>query len=102
MTALRPDLIDAAADDRATVPNGAALRLILSAVSRRRSLAHGELHVGKKHCALGCLWADTPGLILFTSLVDEVAAFNDLTPRATPRARWKRMMKWLRKRVADL
>lgn len=98
MSALRPECNPSSG---AALSNRYALRLILGAVCRRRSLAHGALDVGSKHCALGCFWEDHPDVTLYTSLVDEVATFNDLTPRATPKKRWKRMVTWLRRRMEE-
>jgi hypothetical protein len=96
MSALRPECRSSTGE---SLPTEYALRLVLAEVSRRRSLAHGALDVGDKHCAMGCFWADHPGVSVNTHLLDKVATFNDLTPKATPKARWKRMMQWLRKRV---
>jgi len=51
---------------------------------------------------MGCFFADHPNISVSTYLLDEVATFNDLTPRAMPKTRWKRMMRWLRMKVREL
>ena len=99
MSALRPECRPATGD---ALARDLTLRLVLSSVSRRRSLAHGALHDGSKHCAMGCFFADNPNTAVYVSVLDEIATFNDLTPRATPKQRWRRMMRWLRERVEAL
>jgi hypothetical protein len=99
MSALRPECRNS---QRPGLGYAETIRLVLAAVSRRRSLAHGMLHDDTKHCAMGCFWEDHPNVAVYTHAVDKVASFNDLTPKATPKARWKRMVKWLRKEVASL
>lgn len=75
-----------------------AIYLIRDAVARRRGLIHGRLSDGKgRHCAIGCFWADNPGITLHSALIDEVAAVNDsVPPTATPKERWKKVQSWLR------
>lgn len=93
-TPLRPECTDAPSGT--SISRERALLLIRAAVARRRSLIHGSLHLEDKHCALGCFWEDNPGTALEASLVNEISAMNDATPRATPKQRWKRMYRWLR------
>jgi hypothetical protein len=46
---------------------------------------------------MGAFWADNPGAIVHTALIDEVAAVNDSIPRnATAQQRWKKVNSWLR------
>lgn len=100
MSTLRPECVTSYYGR--ALSRAAVLGFLLESVSRRRSLAHGALHVGDKHCAMGCFWADYPNSIVESSVIDEVAAVNDLMPRSTPKNRWKRVMKWLRGEVAAL
>jgi len=86
------------------LPDDTALFLIRDAVTRRGSLIYGILDDGKgEHCAIGAFWADNPGRILHSSLIDEVAAVNDSVPRtATPHERWKKVNEWLRWKIKVL
>lgn len=86
------------------IPDDTALYLIREAVLRRRVLIRGVLHDGRgRHCALGAFWEDNPGAILYTRLVDEVAAVNDALPNsATPQERWKKVSGWLRWKIKVL
>lgn len=88
--------------NRPALPYDTALYLIRDAVARRGALAYGKLHDGDLHCALGTFWTDHPKAVLATTLVDEVAAVNDLKDGETPRQRWERMRKWLRWKVRVL
>lgn len=80
------------------LPDDTALYLIRESVARRRSLIHGRLHDGEgHHCAIGCFFTDHPGVTLYSTLIDEVAAVNDsMPPSATPHQRWKKVNSWLR------
>jgi hypothetical protein len=86
------------------VPDDTALFLIRDAVARQRELIHGKLHDGRgHHCAIGCFWAENPGLSLHDNLIDEVAAVNDsLGPDACAKDRWKKVNEWLRWKVRVL
>jgi hypothetical protein len=101
MSSLRPECKDsrepALADDT-------ALFLIRDSVAKRRSLIRGRLHDGRGgHCAIGCFWADNPGVTLNTALIEEVAAVNDsVPPGALPSVRWKKVNEWLRWKVKAL
>lgn len=97
MTSLRPECSTYRGSNPA-LPNDTALFLIRDAVMKRRTLIYGRLHDGKGgHCAMGAFWADHPGAILDSELIDEVAAVNDSLPRtATPQQRWKKVSGWLR------
>ena len=100
---LRPEC-HAARNDESAIPNDTALFLIRDAVARRRGLIRGRLHDGKgHHCALGCFWEDNPKAVVYSSLIDEVAAVNDSLPySATPKERWKKVNEWLRFKIATL
>lgn len=70
---------------------------ILCAVRDQPGLAHGHLHTAKgQHCAIGSLWKANPKVALPITLIDEVAAVNDASPKATARARKARVLKWLK------
>jgi len=52
---------------------------------------------------MGAFWADNPGTVLHSNLIDEVAAVNDsVPPSATPHERWKKVNSWLRFKIASL
>ncbi len=84
------------------LPDDTALFLIRDAVARRRTLIHGRLHRGNRHCAIGAFWTDNPHITLHTALVDEVAAVNDSVPNATQQQRWKKVNGWLRWKIKTM
>ncbi len=98
MTELRPDCTTYYGKTRA-LPTDTAMFLIRDAVARRRSLIHGQLHRGNRHCALGAFWEDNPELVLTSTLIDEVAAVNDSMPNASQHQRWKKVNEWLRWKI---
>lgn len=102
MTRLRPECTDA--PGKPAIPNDTALFLIRDAVARRRGLIHGRLHNGKGgHCAMGAFWDDNPNAVVYSDLIDEVAAVNDsVPPTATAKERWKKVDKWLRWKIKVL
>ena len=71
--------------------------MIYNAIRNRKGLIHGRLdgNLGE-HCALGSYFSTNRKCSLPNSIIDEVAAVNDMTPRATTRIRKLRVMKWLR------
>ena len=102
MSKLRPELAQASNDEKA-LPNDTALFLIRDSVRTRSKLIYGQLHKQGEHCALGAFWQDHPGMVLNTSLVDEVAAVNDsVPPSATSHQRWKKVNEWLRFKIASI
>lgn len=97
MSKLRPECGNSS---KPALPNDTALYLIAASVAKRRSLIHGKLHAGGKHCAMGAFWTDNPRATLQTALIDEVAAVNDsVPPSATPKERWQRVHSWLRWKI---
>jgi len=80
------------------------IELTLKAVNKRRSLSRGKLDADDgKHCAMGCFWIDHPRALVKTRFIDEIARINDAkSDRETPKARWKRVQKWLRDELAAL
>jgi hypothetical protein len=95
---LRPELCRRTGPAGIAVPRDTALFLIRDAVERRSGLIHGQLD-GRNgmHCALGAFWEDNPKLTMDWAVVEEVAAVNDsLGPQATAKARWQKVMSWLR------
>jgi len=103
MSKLRPEATTYRGPDPC-LPDDTALFLIRDAVARRGSLIYGRLNDGKgEHCAIGAFWADNPGQVLNSKLIDEVAAVNDsVPPSATPQQRWKKVNEWLRFKIARL
>ena len=77
--------------------------MIRDAVERRRGLIHGFLHDGRGGaCAIGAFFDDNPKLALQTSIVDEVAGYNDSLRRLTPYARRTRVLRWLTAKLATM
>ena len=98
MSNLRPEL-KTYHGDRKRIPSDTALFLIRASVAKRRSLIHGQLHRGNRHCALGCFWQDNPGAILSNRLIEEVAAVNDSVRNLSAHQRWKKVNGWLRWKI---
>ncbi len=96
MSKLRPETTSSS---KPSLPDDTALFLIRDSVARRRTLIHGQLHRGNRHCAIGAFWTDNPSAVLHTSLVDEVATVNDSMPNATQQQRWKKVNEWLRWKI---
>ena len=84
---------------RKALPRDTSLFLIRDSVARRKSLLHGRLHYGTRHCAIGCFFHDNPDAILPSDLIDEVAAVNDSMPYANAKQRWKKVNEWLRWKI---
>lgn len=99
MSSLRPEC--KASNKLPTVSGRYALEMIRKAVAKRRSLIHGQLDDGSKHCALGCLWDDQPTCTIPPAIVERVAAVNDAHPNVTPHERWKRVMEWFNHELAS-
>jgi hypothetical protein len=92
------------ASSRPAMPDDTTLFLIRESVAKRRGLIHGKLRDGARHfCAIGAFWEDHSGVVLHSSLIDEVARVNDSVPAtATPQARWKKVNEWLRIKIRSL
>lgn len=103
MSKLRPECGDAKASERA-LPNETVLFLVRDSVARRRSLIFGKLKDGKGgYCAMGAFWADNPKAVVYSDVLDEIAAVNDsIPPTATPHQRWKKVNSWLRWKIRVL
>lgn len=103
MSQLRPECTTYLGTQKA-LPNDTALFLIKESVERRGELIYGKLDDGKGHyCAIGSFWADNPGRVLSSALIDEVAAVNDaVPPTSTPQERWKTVRRWLRWKIKVL
>lgn len=101
MSKLRPEI---KSTTNKALPYDTALFLIRDSVARRRSLIFGKLDgAAGEHCAIGAFYADNPGVVLYTKLVDEVAAVNDsVPPTETPHERWKKVNSWLRWKIRVL
>jgi len=70
--------------------------MIRDSVRRRQALAYGKLHDGDLSCAIGCFFDDNKNLALKTTIVDEVAAYNDSIPaHVSPKTRKRRVLEWL-------
>ena len=85
--------------EKKSIPYDTAMFLIRDSVAKRRSLIHGHLHRGNRHCALGCFWQDNPGAVLNSELIDEVAAVNDSVRNLSMHQRWKKVNGWLRWKI---
>lgn len=101
MSKLRPTL-KTATDGSPCMRNGTAYMMILSAVEQQQGLIHGKLHAEGAHCAIGSYFEVNGRTSLPSELIDEVAAVNDSMPKLTPVQRRKRMMQWLKWKLADL
>jgi hypothetical protein len=82
--------------------NGTAYLMILNAVEQQRGLIHGQLEAHGNYCAIGSYFHVNKKTCLPDTLVDEVAAVNDSMPQLTPIQRKKKMMQWLKWKLADL
>lgn len=83
--------------------NGTAYLMILSAVEQQSGLLHGKLETPKgEYCAIGSYFHINKQTSLPDALIDEVAAVNDSMPKLTPAQRRKRMMRWLKWKLAAL
>ena len=102
MSKLRTTLCDA----RPGTPcmrNGTAYMMILNAIEQQPGLIHGKLETPKgEYCAIGSYFHVNDKTCLPAALIDEVAAVNDSMPTLTPVQRKKRMMQWLKWKLADL
>lgn len=101
MSRLRPTLTDAKSGTPC-MRNGTAYLMILNAVEQQHGLIHGQLHAQGEHCAIGSYFEVNGSTSLPDSLVDEVAAVNDSMPKLTTVQRKKRVIQWLKWRLADL
>lgn len=101
MSKLRPTLTTAK-PGTPCMRNGTAYLMILNAVEQQRGLIHGQLHAQGEYCAIGSYFAVNDKTCLLDSLVDEVAAVNDSMPKFTAIQRKKRMMQWLKWKLANL
>jgi len=83
--------------------NGTAYLMILNAVEQQKGLIHGQLETAEgDYCAIGSYFHVNERTSLPDELIDEVAAVNDSMPQLTPVQRKKRMMQWLKWKLADL
>lgn len=102
MSELRPTLT-AAKPGTPCMRNGTAYLMILNAVEQQKGLVHGMLHTPEgEHCAIGGYFDINKQTCLPSDLIDEVAAVNDSMPQLTPIQRRKRMMQWLKWKLASL
>lgn len=101
MSKLRPILKDA--DPKTPcMMNGTAYLMILNAVEQQPGLIHGKLEDKGAYCSIGSYFHVNHGTALLDDLIDEVAAVNDSMPTVTPIQRRKRMMQWLRWKLAEI
>lgn len=100
---MRPETRDA--PSWKTAPNYTdALYMIRDAVRRRDRLIYGKLNrPDGQHCAIGSFFADNPKLALQTSVIDEVAAYNDsIPPTASEKTRKRKVLEWLNFKLSAL
>ena len=100
MSKLRPTLTNVA-PGTPCMRNGTAYLMILNAVEQERGLIHGQLEAKGNYCAIGSYFHINDHTCLPADLVDEVAAVNDSMPKLTSIQRKKRMMQWLKWKLAD-
>lgn len=101
MSKLRPTLVTSR-DGSPCMRNGTAYLMILNAVESRSGLIHGQLEAKGEYCSIGSYFHVNKGTALPEALIDEVAAVNDSMPTLTPIVRRKRMIQWLKWKLADL
>lgn len=101
MSKLRPTLVSAG-NDTPCMRNGTAYLMILNAVEQQRGLIHGKLEAKGEYCSIGSYFHINDKTSLPDELIDEVAAVNDSMPQLTPIQRKKRMMQWLKWKLAAL
>lgn len=99
MRKLRPTLIDSLPGDPSLTYDQTFLR-VLESVKIRRSLIHGRLRDNWGTCAIGAYFNDST-IALPSKAIDEIAAYNDSFPLLTPHQRWKKVLAWLKIRVAS-
>jgi hypothetical protein len=76
--------------------------MIRDAVERKGRLIKGKLHDSfGDSCAIGAFWDDNPKLSLHTSIIDEVARYND-SVRGTEHQRRDKVLAWLNAKIAYL
>lgn len=98
MSKLRPTLHSS--NQPCYMSTESAYSRVLQAVSRRRGLLHGKLEDNAGNfCAIGCTFDDGVKA-LPTSVIDEIAAYNDSFPKLTREQRWRKVVAWLRFRTA--
>lgn len=100
MSNLRPELVPS--DGKTPcMKGGTAYLMILNAVEQQNGLVHGRLHYKGAHCAIGSYFSINKTTLPW-DMIDEVAAVNDSMPLLTPVQRKKRMMQWLKWKLAAL
>lgn len=101
MSKLRPTLHNAS-PGTPCMRNGTAYLMILNAIETRKGLISGQLEAKGEYCSIGSYFHINGKTCLPNALIDEVAAVNDSMPTLTPVARKKRMVQWLKWKLADL
>ena len=102
MSKLRPTLGEAK-PGTPCMRNGTAYLMILNAIEHQPGLIYGQLETPKgEYCAIGSYFHDNGNTALPDDLIEEVAAVNDSMPHLTPAQRKKRMMQWLKWKLAAL
>lgn len=82
---------------------GTAYLMILNAVEQQDGLYHGKLDGPRgEHCAIGSFFAVNKKTALPSKLVDEVAMVNDSMPACNGKQRKRKVLQWLRWRLAEL
>lgn len=99
MTQLRQELITAKGDE-VCPSGGTAYLMILNAVKMQSGLLHGKLEEQHEYCAIGSYFHVNKRTALTSTLIDEVAAFNDSMPAVTPRQRKLAVIRWLKWKLA--
>lgn len=92
MSAMRPEVTKTTAP---CMDADSAYYRIYQAVSKKRTLIHGRLHNNGASCAIGATFRDGVK-VLPTSVIDEVAAYNDSFPKLSEKERWRKVHAWLK------
>lgn len=100
---IRPGHTVPAGADETALTDREFLEKTLKAVKRRRGLIHGTLTDHGRVCALGALVESCGGdVVLNGRLPFELQMVNDWMPKATPRQRRLKVVRWLETQLEAL
>jgi len=87
---------------RSAMPRREFLKKTLSAVKSRRGLIHGSMVDHGRVCALGAFAKKHDNCCVDLRLAEEIQEFNDSMPKASPKTRRAKMIRWLEEKLAAL